>query len=90
MGSRLRSSEEVFRSFRVESGSNMKPRIASLVAGSLLAFALFGAATAGPVEDGKTAYARGDYAAAMRLLRSPAVNGSADAQRDTALMYAQG
>jgi TPR repeat protein len=73
-----------------ESGSNMKPRIASLAAGSLLAFALFGAATAGPLEDGKAAYGRGDYAAAMRLLRSPAANGSADAQRDTALMYAQG
>ena len=44
---------------------------ASLVGGSLLAFALFGAATAGPVEDGAAAYAHGNYAAAMRLLRSP-------------------
>ena len=63
-------------SFRVESGLNMKPRITSLVAGNLLAFTLFGAATAGPLEDGEAAYGRGDYAAAMRLLRLPAANGS--------------
>ena len=58
---------------------------ASLVGGSLLAFALFGAATAGPLEDGAAAYAHGNYAAAMRLLRSPPANGSAEAQRDMGL-----
>ena len=63
---------------------------ASLVGGSLLAFALFGAATAGPLEDGAAAYAHGNYAAAMRLLRSPPANGSAEAQRDIGFMYAEG
>ena len=62
---------------------------ASLVGGSLLAFALFGAATAGPLEDGAAAYAHGNYAAAMRLLRSPPANGSAEAQRDIGFMYAE-
>ena len=59
----------------------MTHHITSLVAGGLLAFTLVGAATAGPYEDGEAAYTRDDYAAAMRLLRSPVANKRADAQR---------
>jgi hypothetical protein len=46
----------------------VKQHITSIVAGCCLAFTLFGGATAGPYEDGEAAYARDDYAAAMRLL----------------------
>ena len=53
-------------------------------------FALFGGAMAGPLEDGRAAYQRGDYGMAMRLLRSPRANHVAEAQRDMGLMYAQG
>ena len=39
-------------------------------------FALFDGAMAGPLEDGRAAYQRGDYGVAMRLLRSPAPTAS--------------
>jgi TPR repeat protein len=68
----------------------VKQRITSLVAGCLLAFTLFGGATAGPYEDGEAAYAHDDYVAAMRLLSSPEVSDRADAQRWIGLMYGQG
>lgn len=38
------------------------------------------AANAGPLEDGQKAYARGDFATALKLLRPMAEHGDADAQ----------
>lgn len=58
----------------------MKPRIATLLAGVLFSLALFGVAAAGPLEDGRAAYERSDYATALRLLRPLAEQGSAEAQ----------
>jgi hypothetical protein len=42
----------------------MKQQITTLFASGVLALALFGGAMAGPFEDGRAAYQRGDYAAA--------------------------
>jgi TPR repeat protein len=42
------------------------------------------------LEDGNNAYQRGDYAAAMRLLRPRALQGDADAQFKVGVMYDQG
>ena len=49
-----------------------------------------GTAVAGPLEDGETAYKRGDYAAALQLLRPLADQGIARAQLDLGLMYSGG
>ena len=68
----------------------MKQRIANLFTGGLLAFALLGAATAGQLEDGATAYERGDYVAAMSHWRPLAEHGNATAQNFLGLMYAEG
>jgi TPR repeat protein len=68
----------------------VKQRIKTLFAGGVLALALFGVATAGPLEDGRAAYQRGDYAMAMRLLRPLAEQGDAGAQTDLGWMYANG
>jgi hypothetical protein len=51
---------------------------------------LFSVAVAGPLEDGNNTYQRGDYAAAMRLLRPLALQGDADAQFKVGVMYDQG
>lgn len=48
----------------------MKQRIKALFASSVFALALFGAAMAGPLEDGEAAYKNGDYAAAMPIFLS--------------------
>jgi TPR repeat protein len=61
-----------------------------LFVGGVLALALFGVAAAGPLEDGRAAYRRGDYAMAMRLLRPLAEQGDAGAQTDLGWMYANG
>ena len=45
----------------------MTQRANILLVGGVLALALFGAAAAGPLEDGQAAYQRGDYAEAVRL-----------------------
>jgi TPR repeat protein len=42
---------------------------------------------AGPVEDGYSAYTRGDFAAAMRIMRPPAEQGHATAQTVVGLMH---
>lgn len=68
----------------------MKQRIKTLFAGCVLALAFFGGATAGPLEDGRAAYQRGDYATAMRLLLPLAEQGDAGAQTDLGWMYANG
>jgi TPR repeat protein len=68
----------------------VKLRSTILFAAGLLTLTLFGIATAGPLEDGNAAAQRGDYAAAMRLLRPLADQGSAGAQYDLGVMYANG
>jgi TPR repeat protein len=59
-------------------------------AGGILALALFGVATAGPLEDGQAAYQKGDYATALSNWRPLADQGNAFAQANLGLMYAQG
>jgi len=68
----------------------VKQRITTLVASGLLALALFGAATAGPLEDGVAAYQRDDFATAMRIWRPLADQGDAVAQNNLGVMYANG
>ena len=68
----------------------MKPRFTALFAGGLLALAFLGVVAAGPLEDGRAAYQRGDYPTAMRLLRPLAEAGDAGAQTDLGWMYANG
>lgn len=45
---------------------------------------------ADPLEDGRAAYNRGDYATALKLFRSLAEQGNADAQNDLGWAYEQG
>jgi TPR repeat protein len=45
---------------------------------------------AGPLEDGKAAYDKGDYATALRLLRPLANQGNADAQINLGMKYLSG
>jgi uncharacterized protein len=76
----------------------MKQHIRTLLAGGVLAVALFGvaaagqldAAAAGQLKDGLTASARGDYAEAMRLLRPLAEQGDPNAQTVIGLLYGNG
>ncbi len=61
----------------------MKLRIESLFAGGFFALALFGAAVAGPLENGQAgqaAYQSGDYSAAMHYWRPLADEGDVRAQ----------
>jgi uncharacterized protein len=51
---------------------------------------LFGAAIAGPLEDGQAAYRRGDYATELALLRPLADQGNAVAQTGLGWMYEYG
>jgi uncharacterized protein len=68
----------------------VKQRIKAFLAGGLFALALFGAAAAGPLEDGGTAYWRGDYAVALQILGPLAEQGNAVAQTFIGLMYYYG
>jgi uncharacterized protein len=68
----------------------LKQRIKTLVAGGLLALALFASAQAGPLEDAKAAADRGDYATTLRILGPMAEQGNADAQVNIGAMYANG
>ena len=68
----------------------VKARFTTLFAGVLFALACLGVAAAGPLEDGRAAYQRGDDATAMRLLRPLAEAGDAGAQTDVGWMYATG
>jgi hypothetical protein len=56
----------------------------------VVALSLPTAGTAGPLEDGKTAFARGDYATAIQLWRPLADQGLADAQFGLGVIYAEG
>ena len=49
-----------------------------------------GPAVAGPYDDGIEAYAKGDYATAMRLFRPFADQGDANAQNNLGVMYNSG
>ena len=64
----------------------MKRRITTLLAGGVLALALFGEAMAGPLEDFDAAYQHGDFAAAVQLLRPLADQGNALAQTSLGIM----
>ena len=68
----------------------MKQRIKKLFVGGVLACVVFGAAMAGPLEDGVTAFQHGDYATAMRLLRPFAEEGNASAQVGLGVMCENG
>src|SRR5208337_3221263 len=68
----------------------MKQQITTLFAGGVLALALFGAAIAGPLEDGQAAVRNGDYATAMQYFRVLADQGNAVAQNNFGFMYDQG
>ena len=59
----------------------------ALAASMLILAALTGAPAAGPVEDGKDAYLRGDYRIAVKILRPLVDEGNADAQDILAIMY---
>jgi uncharacterized protein len=49
-----------------------------------------GVAFAGPLEDWRAAYDRGDYATALRLIKPLATQGNADAQTNLGWMYENG
>jgi TPR repeat protein len=68
----------------------VKQQITTLFAGGVLALALFGAAMAGPLEDGQAAVRKGDYATAMQYFRVLADQGNAVAQNNLGFMYDQG
>lgn len=62
----------------------MRPPIVTCL---LLAVALAGAASAGPHEDADAAYARKDYAEALRIYRALASEGVAAAQFNLGVMF---
>ncbi len=66
-----------------------KPRV-RLLFGGLIALTLFGAAAAGPLEEGQAAYRHGDYATALLQFRSAADHGNAVAQYNLGRMYFDG
>ena len=55
-----------------------------------MAIMFLGAAAAGPLEDGSSAYQRGDYATALRLWRPLAEHGDPRVQYNLGLMYGMG
>jgi TPR repeat protein len=74
--------------FREENA--VKQRTGTSLAGGVLALALFAAAIAGPLEDGRKAFWNTDYVTAMRLLRPLAEGGNAEAQVFLGHMYSEG
>jgi TPR repeat protein len=63
---------------------------AELFRATLVLAPLAGIAVAGPLEDSRTAYDRGDYASALRLVRALADQGNAVAQFILGVMYDNG
>ena len=61
-----------------------------IVTGIVVAVVLTGVAAAGPREDGKTAYERGDYEMALRFWRVAAEQGDATSQALLGMMYHEG
>lgn len=68
----------------------MLARIRLIFWAAFMALALNGAALAGPVEDANAAYERGDFAAALRLLKPLADQGDAAAQFNLGILYDRG
>jgi Sel1 repeat len=71
-------------------GARTMKQIKTLCAGGLLVLALFSAAAAGPLENGQAAYQKGDYAAALQILRPLAEQGNASAQTALGVIYEHG
>jgi TPR repeat protein len=67
-------------------GRTFKAAVAALI----FAVGFAGLVAAGPLEDGRAAYEKGDYATAMRLLRPLAEQGDARAQFNLGIMYSEG
>jgi TPR repeat protein len=65
-------------------------RLSACLAAVMLAFGVCAGALADPIEQGAAAYARGDYATAVRLWRPMAEQGIADAQLNMATLYEHG
>jgi TPR repeat protein len=65
----------------------MKLTLKYVLAAILLMFSLAAPVAAGSLEDGYTAYTRGDFATAMRLMRPLADQGYVTAQTVVGLMY---
>src|SRR5262249_58178808 len=65
----------------------MKLTLKHAFAAVLLMLGLAAPVTAGPLEDGYSAYTRGDFATAMRLMRPLADEGHVTAQTVVGLMY---
>src|SRR5262249_61926611 len=65
----------------------MKLTLKHAFAAVLLMLGLAAPVAAGPLEDGYTAYTRGDFATAMRLMRPLADQGLVTAQTVVGLMY---
>ena len=85
----LRAAGVYLRCLRCPRGGRaVKHPITALIAGGVLALALFGSAAAGPLDEGYAAYQRGDYAEALRMWRQLGDQGLAGAQFDLGFMYA--
>ena len=65
----------------------MRERVATLVIGGLISIAWIGAAAAGKLDEGLTAYRNGDYGTALQLLQPLAEKGVVTAQIDLGIMY---
>jgi uncharacterized protein len=68
----------------------MKQRFTTLLAGGLLALALFGTAMAGSTDAGWAAYDKDDFATALRIFRQLTEQGDRYAPDAIGLMYEQG
>ena len=68
----------------------MKLTLKCALAALLLMLSFAAPVAAGPIEDAATAFRRGDYATALRLLRPLADQGSVAAQFDLGLLYDNG
>jgi TPR repeat protein len=64
------------------------PIAGMLLGAAVSALAVINSASAGPIEDGIEAFARGEYATALRLFRSLAERGDAQAEFNLGIMYA--
>ena len=70
--------------------TELRKRLRPTLAALLIVASLGGSSVAGPFEDADSAYGRGDYATALRLLRPLAEQGHAGAQYNLGIMYANG
>ena len=68
----------------------MKAEFKRAIAAILLVLSFATSVAAGPLEDATAAYARGDYATALRFIRPQADQGNAKAQYNLGLMYDKG